>query len=161
MNSSDIALTELLPEEHRVADLQGLSADRIVRELLESIAPSAGFDADAVDTMTKAILGREREATTGIGNGVAIPHMKGCSFTDRIVGAVGRSAEGVEWGAPDGQPARLFFLILTPAGLETEHVQAMKKIVRLSRDKKSVDFLVSTKNFDAVHGILQEVDAEV
>ncbi len=158
MSSQEIALTQALAEEHRVPDLQGLSADRIIHELLEVLSESIGLDEAAIEVVKKSVLTREREATTGLGNGVAIPHMKGCSYTDSVIGAVGRSAEGVEWGAPDGQPARLFFMILTPEGQESAHIQVMKKIVRLSRDKKSVDFLLGASNFGRMQGILQEID---
>jgi len=160
LSSHEITLTEVLAEKHRVPDLQGLSADRIVHELLEVLTESLGLDPASLEAIKKSVLGREREATTGIGNSVAIPHMKGCTHTGEVIGAVGRSSQGVEWGAPDGQPARLFFLILTPKGWESSHVQVMKKIVRLSRDKKSVDFLLSTKDFGRMQGILQEIDAE-
>ncbi|MEE8143264.1 MAG: PTS sugar transporter subunit IIA, partial [Planctomycetota bacterium] len=66
--------------------------------------------------------------------------------------------QGVDWGATDGEPVHIFFVILTPKGQETEHIRVMKRIVRLSRDTKTLRYLTHTDNFANLHEILKEVD---
>lgn len=158
MNPASTALEEVIPSAHWVESLSGLTAERIVTELLDPFRASLGWSDAAVETTRRAILGREREATTGIGNSVAIPHMKACPYVDRVIGAFGRSPGGIEWSATDGAPAHLFFLILTPEGLESAHVQVMRKIVSIGRDRKTVDYLLSTPTLAGLGPILQETD---
>lgn len=161
MNPASTALEDVIPSAHWIESLSGLTPERIVTELLAPLRTSLGWSDDEVETTRRAILGREREATTGIGNSVAIPHMKACPYVDRVVGVFGRSPGGIEWSATDGAPAHLFFLILTPEGLESSHIQVMRKIVSIGRDRKTVDYLRSIPSLAGFGPILQEADAGV
>ncbi|MFN0056904.1 MAG: PTS sugar transporter subunit IIA [Planctomycetota bacterium] len=155
-----LTLSSLIESKHRLETLRGLTPDRIIDEMLESLGGRKGFGAETIVQMRRAILAREQEATTGIGNRVAIPHMKGCTHVQQICGAFGRSTHGVNWSATDGEPVRLFFLILSPPGAEGLHVRAMKKIVHLSRDRKTLDYLIQTPALKNLEAIFQEVDAQ-
>ncbi|MEE8142953.1 MAG: PTS sugar transporter subunit IIA [Planctomycetota bacterium] len=158
MSESDTSLHVLIGEREHVEDVQGATPDRVIAELLEFMSQTEGFAAEAITSMKKAILAREREATTGIGNGVAVPHLKNCAYVKKIRGIFGRSVQGVDWGATDGEPVHLFFVILTPQGQESQHIRVMKRIVRLSRDTKTLRYLTQTDNFANLHEILKEVD---
>jgi mannitol/fructose-specific phosphotransferase system IIA component (Ntr-type) len=157
---TSLSLSQMVAAEHRVAALSSLMPDRIIEELLQSLRGTFKWSTSDSTSMCRAILKREQEATTGIGNRIAVPHMKNCSQVPVICGAFGRSTHGVSWGANDGEPVRLVFLILTPPGGESLHVQAMKKIVRLSRDRKTLDYLIQAPSLSNLEAIFQEVDAQ-
>ncbi len=158
MNEQDFSLHVLIGDSERVEDLKGATSERVIAELLECLSQTEGFTSQAIDSMKKAILAREREATTGIGNGVAVPHLKNCAYVKSIRGIFGRSRQGVDWGATDGEPVHLFFVILTPQGQESQHIRVMKRIVRLSRDTKTLRYLTHTDSFANMYEILKEVD---
>lgn len=156
-----VSLAQLLGNENRIEDLQGGTPERIITELLEHLAELENLDATSVDRIRHAILAREHEATTGIGKGIAIPHMKECSYVERVCAVFGRSRAGIEFAATDGEPVHLFFLILTPGGADSKHVQIMKKIVLLSRDGKTLQYLIAADHFERLEDILQEIDDQV
>ena len=99
-------------------------------------------------------------AAQGIGNRVALPHMKQCPYVKEIRAVFGRASDGIEFSATDGDLVHLFFLILIPPSAESEHVQVMRKMVTLSRDRKTVEYLVRANNFDNLKEILAEVDEQ-
>ncbi len=160
MKAKAILLARLIGKRNRVEDLAGATPEEVVRELLERLHRVKRFPDGALDAVLAAILVREREATTGIGNGVAIPHMKACPYVKSISAVIGRSRAGVDFSATDGGKVHLFVLILIPPGAESDHIQVMKKVVRLSRDRKSMRFLVDAESFDKLPAILQEIDDE-
>lgn len=159
MNSIPPALSEVIPEAHWVEQLGGMTPEQVISELLDALkAQHSWLDGD-VEMTRRSILSREREATTGIGYSVAIPHQKNCPLVETITGAFGRSQAGVEWAATDGAPAHLFFLILTPEGGDSEHVQVMRKIVTMARNEKTVDYLRTSPSLAGFGPILLEADA--
>jgi PTS system nitrogen regulatory IIA component len=78
-------------------------------------------------------MDRERLGSTGIGDGVAIPHGK-TEQIDKMVIACGRSHEGVDFESMDGRPTHLFFLLLAPENTTGEHLKALAKLSRLLKD---------------------------
>ena len=100
---------------------------------------------------------REKQGTTGIGKGLAVPHIKQTKFVDRMVGVFGRSSTGIEYGAIDGAPCRLFFLILTPHKGDAKHIEALKKVALLARTPDFCRFMIEAKNLKEIIELLEEV----
>lgn len=123
-------LTELLAPSRVVLPLRGGTKPAVMRELLAAALPDAA-PAD-VDAVMDALLARESVLSTGIGDGVAIPHAK-TSRVERLVMAAGVAARPVDYDALDGQPADLFFLLLGPESAATEHVKALGRLARVLR----------------------------
>jgi len=124
-------LVSLLSPETIEHSLGGKDRRGVLAELAELLRRAGQVPSD-VDLLS--IL-EEREAlgSTGIGRGVAIPHVRvGGISSPRL--AVGRSAEGIEFGAPDGQPVNLFFLLITPEDSTGEHLRALARISRLLKN---------------------------
>ena len=82
------------------------------------------------DTIYQAVMDREREGSTGLEKGVAIPHAK-CDAVERLSIVIGISKDGIEFEAQDGQPSNLFFLMVAPRTESGPHVQAIAKIVKM------------------------------
>jgi mannitol/fructose-specific phosphotransferase system IIA component (Ntr-type) len=102
----------------------------VLGEMARRLA-AAGAVRDAGE-LTRRLIERERLGCTGLGAGVAIPHCKSRDVSD-IVLAVGLAPQGVDFHAPDGQPVRLIFLILSPADQPAAHLQTLARISRLLR----------------------------
>ncbi len=124
--SNEVSLSDLLSQDKKVLDLQGTTAERVIEELINELAAEKGLDDIALATIKQSVIAREQEASTGIGNGLAVPHMKGCQFVSKITGVFGRSLQGVDFSSVDGAPAKVFFLILTPQEHNSEHIRLMR-----------------------------------
>ena len=107
--------------------------------------------------MTEALLDREKLGSTGIGRGVAVPHAKHRSI-DRIVGLVGLSRSGVDFGSIDGEPVYVFFLLLSSREQSAEHLQALERIATVLRDDHFPRFLKQAKNKKELGELLAEAD---
>lgn len=97
------------------------------------------------DSVAKVILEREELGTTGIGEGIAIPHGKS-SAVDRVIAAFGRSERGINFDSVDNQPAHLFFLLVAPIGSSGPHLLALARISRLLRSKDFRESLMKARS---------------
>ena len=123
-------LSELLSADRVKVPLGSRTKDDLLRELVDLAIPNS--DPAARDAVLGAVRERERELSTGIGSGVAIPHGK-TTCVDQIVMAAGVTPVPVEFDALDGQPVQLFFLLVGPESASGAHVKALARISRLLR----------------------------
>lgn len=121
-------LSELLSPDRVKVPLAGRTKDDLLQELVELVAP-ARDDAEAI---LAAVRERERELSTGVGGGVAIPHAK-TPRVEQLVMAAGVTPSPVDFDALDGQPVELFFLLVGPESAAGAHVRALARISRLLR----------------------------
>jgi Kef-type K+ transport system membrane component KefB/mannitol/fructose-specific phosphotransferase system IIA component len=122
----------------------GATARRgVIREMTAAACAVAGLDADSVE---KAVWDREEALSTGIGNGVAIPHARLEGLRESLV-AVGISKRGVDFDAPDGKLAEVIFLVLTPGDAPGDQLQIAAEIARLFRDPRMAGRVLRTQNF--------------
>jgi PTS system nitrogen regulatory IIA component len=99
------------------------------------------------------LLQRERLGSTGLGEGIAIPHGKFAGLK-RIVGIFARLAEPVDFEAVDGEPVDIVFLLLAPEGAGADHLKALARISRLLREGHAVDKLRASKDASALYAVL-------
>jgi PTS system nitrogen regulatory IIA component len=139
---------ELIFPNLRAADSAG-----VLRELAAHAA-AAGAAADG-DGLFRALLEREQLGSTGLGHGVAIPHCKLKGLDHGIV-ALGLARPGVDFGAPDGKPVSVFFLVLSPDDNPAEHLQTLARVSRWVREDRHVQTLAGLSDREAVHDYLKE-----
>ncbi len=106
-------------------------------------ADMEGLDAEAIE---KAIWAREEALSTGIGNGVALPHARISGLKDSMV-VVGISETGIDFDAPDGKLAKVIFLVLTPTEDPSAQLEIASEIAKLFRDPRMSDRVLHTKKF--------------
>jgi PTS system nitrogen regulatory IIA component len=111
------------------------------------------------DKMVGILLDRERLGSTGVGEGVAIPHGK-MSDLEGLIACFGRSAEGVEFEAVDDQPVHLFFLLFAPENSAGVHLKALAKISRLLKRPSVREELLEAGSQEDIYGILTQDDGE-
>ncbi len=131
-------LTELLSPDSIIAELKGRDKPAVLEELASVLIPkSPELD---LDDLVNVLLEREKLGSTGIGDGIAIPHGK-VPHLDRLLVSFGRTSEGVSFDAMDDRPVFLFFLLVAPETSAGLHLKALAKISRLLQDhtlKKSL-----------------------
>lgn len=147
-------LTELLTPDRLVVPLAARDKREAITELTRHLVARAGGDFDQV---LGAIEERESVLTTGIGFGVAIPHARSSAVKElTVVGGVTEAA--VPFDSIDGEPVRLFFLIVGPESSAGLHVKLLSRIARLVRRENVRQRLVDARTPDEFYRIL--VDAE-
>jgi PTS system nitrogen regulatory IIA component len=104
------------------------------------------------------ILQRERLGSTGVGNGIAIPHGK-LADIKTIIGIFARLDSAVDFEALDDQPVDLVFLLLAPEGAGADHLKALSRIARVLRDQDLVAKLRATESASAIYSFLNEEQA--
>lgn len=139
---------ELVFSDLPVTDCQG-----VLRTLAERVA-ATGLFADA-ETLYRALQERERLGSTGIGHGVAIPHCK-LKGLEQCILAVGIPRRPVDFGAADGEPVALFFLVLSPEASPAEHLQTLAWISRWVRADRHVETLLGLAGAEAIYDYLRE-----
>jgi PTS system nitrogen regulatory IIA component len=133
----------------------GLKA-RSKKQLLQDLAACAARITRIPERQIFDVLAdRERLGTTGVGNGIAIPHGK-LSGLDRLYGVFARIETPVDFDSIDGQPVDLVFLLLTPETAGADHLKALAKISRLLRDRSICEKLRGSGNADALYALLTE-----
>jgi mannitol/fructose-specific phosphotransferase system IIA component (Ntr-type) len=149
-----VLLTELLTPDRLVVPLAARDKQGIIAELVRLLVARGGGDPASV---LAAVEERESVLSTGIGLGVAIPHAR-CSAVRELVVVGGVAALPVPYDSIDGEPVRLFFLIVGPEASAGLHVKILSRIARLVRRDTVREQLVEAKTPDELYHLL--VDAE-
>lgn len=150
-----IKIFEFLHQKAIILDLQAKEKKNAVAEMVECLAREKKFK-DTQKAIT-AVMEREKLGTTGVGQGVAIPHGR-TDAVDELSGALGFSKHGVEFEALDGEPVHIIFLLLSPPDSGGEHLRALAKVSRLFKDKFFRQALLDAKSKEEVIKIIQQED---
>lgn len=150
-------ITDILVRQASILDLKSTSKDDLLQEMASALAVAE----PALEE--KALLGvlREREAlqSTGIGEGVAIPHGK-VKNLDHLVASFARSTQGVDFDSIDGQPTQLLFLLVVPEQSGGQHLKALARISRFFRDASFRAKLLGAEDLDEIFRAIEEEDAK-
>lgn len=150
-------ITELLTKETIAMDLDASDKSGVITELVNQL-DKAGKLSDPV-SFKEAIHNRESQSTTGIGEGIAIPHAKVAAVKTPAI-AFGKSKEGVDYQSLDMQPAHLFFMIAAPEGGAQTHLDALAKLSGILMDEKIREKLIHAESPEEVLNIIDEADDE-
>ena len=124
-----------------------------LQELASQAAHLTGLPESAI---YEALLQRERLGSTGIGEGIAIPHGKLPGLT-RIFGLVARLDKPVDFEALDGQPVYVLFLLLAPEGAGADHLKALARVARVLREPDLLERIRATRDATAIYAIMTEL----
>jgi fructose-specific phosphotransferase system IIA component len=126
-----LRIQDLLDRDLILMDLRAADKAGVIHELAGLLARNNRVQDP--DALAQAVLDRESQGSTGIGEGIAIPHAKSQAIDDIVV-AFGRSTSGVDFQSLDGKPAYLFFLLVTPEDRPGEHLKLLARISRIMRN---------------------------
>ncbi len=154
-------LLGFLSENAIVLDLSATTKEEAIRELTRVVIQSGDADEKEEEKIVQAVLDREARGSTGLGDGIAIPHVKDCQFVSGLTGAFARSTRGIPFDAVDGHPVHLIFLILGGPGTADEHVQILRKLAALRMNEHFLRFLRDEKDASGVVETIKEMAGSV
>jgi mannitol/fructose-specific phosphotransferase system IIA component (Ntr-type) len=150
-------LSDFIVKDAIVPELKAHDRDGVIRELVTALAHAKALPMSEVDAIVKAIVGREKNGSTGFGKGVAVPHVKHAGVK-KSVGAIGRSTVGVDFAALDQAPVFSVFLLLSPVNNPDGHLQAMENIFRNLQQDTFRRFLRQSDTKQKIVDLLEEAD---
>ena len=151
-------LSELISTETVIPSLGSRDKVSVLAELVEPLC-RRNPDLDRED-LVRILIERERLGSTGIGEGIAIPHGK-VESTDRLLVSFGRSREGIDFDSMDGRPAHLFFLLLAPETSAGSHLTALAKLSRLLKNPMVREKLMEAEDQEAIHQLIVDHEEDV
>jgi len=159
-NSHSVVLSELLSPRSINLDLQSADRDSVLSELVNQI-PQLAKQPAARQTLLRALQEREQLHSTGIGDGIALPHARNAlvGLVDGALMVFGRHARGIPFDAIDGVPARLFFLLLAPT--VTQHLAILARLSRILRDPTLRQDLLAAASAEQVIALIREAEAKM
>lgn len=153
-------LSEVFKQDCIVMNLESTDKGSIIRDMVGTLVDAGRFKATQKGNVVKAVLERESLGTTGIGEGVAIPHAK-LKFVKKFFGALGIIDDGVDWMAADGAPVRFVFLFTSPDDMPKDHQALIKSIITFIRLPHFLKFLGNTKKSKDVADLFKEAESQV
>lgn len=148
-----VSLLDILSPESVLVPLKGTTKRAVIDELCDLVADREGVS--DLEALRATVWAREGQRSTGIGEGLAIPHGKCASVTQPTM-AIGRPAEPLEFGAIDDQPVHLVVLLASPADRIAEHIQALGKISRVMTDPKVREQAYAAETSEALYQLFAE-----
>jgi len=131
--------------------------EEVIQELVQLLVNAGSIKERDVPKLVQILLKRESLGSTGIGQGVAIPHGK-CDCVKELVAAFGVSKAGVNFDSLDGEPVHLFFLLIAPEDSAGPHLKALARISRLLKDKHFRDSLKAARDEKTLVKLVREED---
>lgn len=145
-------LNELLAPSGVLAPLKANGKKQALHDIAGRAAALTGLPERDV---FEALLQRERLGSTGIGNGIAIPHGR-FQGLDRLHGFFARLEKPIDFDAIDGQPVDILFTLLAPEGAGADHLKALARVARVLRDRATLERIRNAHDSDAIFAILTE-----
>lgn len=135
--------------------LAGETPEEIIREMAEVLCAADKMCRTHQDDAVKALMRRERMMSTGLQDGVAIPHAK-INGVEDLIGALGIKQDGIEFGALDGKPSKIFVVTLSPKSAPAPHVPFLAEVCKILQHEDTRCHLVEATNPSEVMKILFE-----
>ena len=153
-------LVDFMVPDAIVENIESVEKEDIIREMVGKLVSAGALEKSQEKKIAKTIMAREALGSTGIGRGVAVPHTKHDAI-DKVVGSMGRSAEGVDFAAIDGEPVHLIFLLVSPKDQPGPHLEALEHISVVLRDQNFSRFLRNARDKDELMSLMAEADEKL
>ena len=140
-----------------VAELQADDRDGVILELVGALGRAGELGGGKADEIAGAVIEREKEASTGMGKGVAVPHVK-TSAVKKVVAAIGGCGAGIDFSSLDKQPVYTVILLLSPVGNADAHLQVMECIFRNLQNEDFRRFLRQAQTVEQIKETILEAD---
>lgn len=147
-------LSDIITKDKIIMSVKNNNRDSVINEMVKHLH-SLGLVND-IDEFVKKIIERENIESTGIGDGIALPHARG--EVKKIAVILGISKEGVDFNSIDKKPVHLIFLIAAPNDVKKEYLQVIAKIAKMLKTKNYKEELINAKNVDDVMNVIYTFD---
>ena len=143
--------------EALIPELESTDRDGVIAELVNAIDKSGRLGDSNREEITKSVIKRENEASTGMGKGVAIPHVKHDSIKE-VIAAIGQSSSGIDFRSLDKQPVYSVILLLSPNDDPDKHLKAIENIFQHLQKEKFRKFLRQCQSSEQIQDLIVEAD---
>jgi len=150
-------LSDFFVSDAVIPELQATYRNGVIRELMASLAAATGLDEAQAAAISKAVIARENQGSTGFGKGVAVPHVKHPAVK-RIMATIGRSSAGVYFAALDRAPVYIVVLLLSPPDNPDQHLASMENIFRHLQRDNFRRFLRQASTKEEINDNIREAD---
>ncbi len=150
-------ILDILPKEAILTDLKSLDKRGVLEELVTPVARIVGINHEY---LVRVLMEREQLGSTGIGEGIGIPHGKVKDLESLVLG-FGLSWKGVDFESMDGLPTHIFFLLITPENSTGLHLKMLSRISRILKNDPFKQKLLNTTNSDEIYSIIKEEEEEL
>ena len=140
-----------------IPELTAKDRNGVIAELVSSLEKAGVLGKGKAREITKAVIERENEASTGMGKGIAVPHVKHPAVKD-VVAAIGQSSSGIDFSALDKQPVYSVVLLISPVEDPDKHLQAMESVFRHLHKDKFRRFLRQCRSAKEIEELVKEAD---
>ena len=140
-----------------IPELKTGDRDGVIAELVASLDKAGRLGKGSCQEIVKVVIKREKEASTGMGKGVAVPHVKHQAVKD-VVAAMGQSSAGIDFSALDKQPVYSVILLISPVDNPDKHLQAMENVFKHLQQEKFRRFLRQSQTAEQIESLLIEAD---
>jgi len=150
-------LSDFFVSDAVIPELQATDRNGVIRELMASLAAATGLDEAQAAAISKAVIARENQGSTGFGKGVAVPHVKHPAVK-KIMATIGRSSAGVDFAALDRAPVYIVVLLLSPPDNPDQHLASMENIFRHLQRDNFRRFLRQASTKEEINDNIREAD---
>ncbi len=150
-------LTDYLNQQAIELDMDASSKEAVLARLVDILVRNGILPAQ--NTLLEALQEREGLGSTGVGHGVAIPHARSQEIKGFAI-ALGRTREALDFDAVDGQPTRIFFLLVGPEKDGNEHLALLAKIARVMKDARTREQLLAVSSAEEAMALFAQRDAQ-
>lgn len=152
-------LSELVCLDAVKTNLESTDRDGAITELVSNLSAAGKIPKTRAKDIAAAVIKREDEASTGIGKGVAVPHVKHSSVKN-IVATIGCSSDGIDFSSLDKQPVYTVILLLSPENDADKHLQAMENVFKNLQSDDFRRFLRQAQSAEAIKEVLADFAEE-
>ena len=152
-------LSDFVCIEAAITELQASDRDGAIMELVSALGQAGKFNKGKCKEIAREVIKRENEASTGLGKGVAIPHVKHKAVKD-VIATIGQSSAGIDFFALDKQPVFSVILLISPEDDPDKHLHAMEKVFKHLQQEKFRKFLRQCRNTQQIEDLLNEMDED-
>ncbi len=140
-----------------IPELKATDRNGAIAELVSALDKAGRLGEGNCEEITKAVIKREKEASTGMGKGIAVPHVKHRAVKD-IVASIGVSSAGIDFAALDKQPVYSVILLISPLDNPDKHLQMMEHVFKHLQQEKFRKFLRQSQTAEQIEFLLREAD---
>lgn len=140
-----------------IPELKTRERNGVIKELVSALHKVGGLGKGNCEEIIKAVIKRENEASTGMGKGVAVPHVKHKAVKE-VVATIGQSSSGIDFSSLDKQPVYSVILIISPVDNPDKHLQVMESVFKHLQEEKFRKFLRQSKDAAEIEDLLREAD---
>ena len=150
-------LADFVCFEAIIPELKAKDRDGVIAELISALDKAGRLEKAKCQDIIKAVIKRETEASTGVGKGVAVPHVKYPKIKD-VVAVVGQSSTGIDFSSLDKQPVYSVILLISPVDNPDKHLQAMENVFKHLQQEKFRKFLRQSQTVEQIEDLFREAD---